>query len=153
MVINCVQDCTTVQWLEEHTDLRKVNTVPGSPDIVVTATGLEEEFATDTKSLIDEWNSMEEDENEWKVERGLRRGGRRVSRRISELLSKFEGEIETEHFESSADVNPIQKINLISHTEGRGTISKSKYNVAKDKLPRCEVSCTECCDWPRDELL
>ena len=138
----------------DQADLRKVTIVPWSPDGDVTATKLdEEEFSSDTRKLVETWNKMEEDESEWKVEKGLRRGGRRVSRRISELLTKFEGEICSEQVESPADVNPVQKNILISHTEGRGAIPKSKYNVAKDQLPRGDVSCSERCDWLTEESL
>ena len=136
LVINCVQDCTTVQWREEQADLRKVTIVPRSPDGDVSATRIdEEEFSTDTRKLIETWNKMEEDESEWKVEEGFRRGGRRVSRRISELLTKFEGEICSEQIESPADVNPVQRNILISHTEGRGQFQNQNIMLPWTSYP------------------
>ena len=42
-----------------------------------------EEFSPDMEEMIKTWESIEHDEEEWKVEEGVRRNGRRVSRRIS----------------------------------------------------------------------
>ena len=52
--------------------------------------GREERFC-DIGKMICRWEEMEGNDQEWKVEEGVRRRGRRVSRRISELLGKFEG--------------------------------------------------------------
>ena len=90
-----VQCCTTIQWQERAADMRKVNSISGSPGVGENSPmigGRGEAFDTDTAKMIRIWENLENDESEWKVEGGLRRGGRRVSRRISELLEKFEGE-------------------------------------------------------------
>ena len=39
------------------------------------------------------WERIEQDDNEWMVEEGMRRGGRKLSNRMSELIGIFgEGE-------------------------------------------------------------
>ena len=106
VVINCVQQRTFVQWPREQTDLSKVSIVPVSPNFVRTKTGVEEgeKFNTDMGKLITMWDRMENDEEEWKVEEGVRRGGRRVSKRMSELLDKFDGNVQADKSKTS-DVN------------------------------------------------
>ena len=44
----------------------------------------------DSKDMIAKWERIESDEDEWKVEGGIRSGGRKLSRRMSELLGNFE---------------------------------------------------------------
>ena len=156
VVINCVKQCTSVRRPEEHADLKKVTTVPGSPNFILTKTGVEEgeSFNTDMTKMITMWDSMEKDEDEWKVEEGVRRGGRRVSRRISELLKMFEGNEQTDVSKTSTDVIHIQ--NLISHTRGRGSgyeglinISNlKKIDVVTEKIPSCDMTGEVDCDWP-----
>ena len=50
-------------------------------------------------------------------------------------------------------MSPVPNSNLISHTEGRGSFTKMKYDVAKDKLLGGDITCTERCDWLTDTLL
>ena len=45
----------------------------------------------DIGTMVSQWEEMEGNVLEWKVEEGERRGGRKVRWRISELLWKFEG--------------------------------------------------------------
>ena len=44
----------------------------------------------DIRDMIAKLERIESDEDEWKVEGGIRRGGRKLSRRMSELLGNFE---------------------------------------------------------------
>ena len=158
-VINCVQQRTFVQWPREQTDLSKVSIVPVSPNFVRTKTGVEEgeKFNTDMGKLITMWDRMENDEEEWKVEEGVRRGGRRVSKRMSELLDKFEGNVQADKSKTS-DVNLSSKI--ISHTRGRGSDCQSeekfksnipnlkKINVVTKNILECDMTSEVGCDWP-----
>ena len=44
--------------------------------------------------MIKQWEQLEKDDSELKVEEGVRRGGRKLSKRMSELLGIFGGERE-----------------------------------------------------------
>ena len=47
----------------------------------------------DISVMVTKWERLEQDDNEWKAEEGMRRGNRKLSRRMSELLGIFgEGE-------------------------------------------------------------
>ena len=68
--------------------LEKVTAVFASPNLERTPSlvgGRVERFGDIAKMII-QWEMLEDDDKEWKVEEGIRRGGRRLSRRISELL-------------------------------------------------------------------
>ena len=74
-------------------DLRKVKCMSGSSNrerTPIIVGGKVERFC-DIGTMIDQWEEMEGNVLEWKVEEWVRRGGRKVSRRISELLGKFRG--------------------------------------------------------------
>ena len=89
---------------------------------------------------------MEEDEDEWKVEGGVRRGGRKVSRRMSELIDRFGGTYDKEKSSLLGAEVPVE--NSISHTKGRGADAKSNVKdiVQSIKLVS-DVASTERCDW------
>ena len=59
-----------------------------SPSMVY---GRQERFG-EVKEMVDLWEGMEKDDDEWLPKEGRRRGGRRISRRISELIENFQTE-------------------------------------------------------------
>ena len=63
----------------------KVNSVLASPNFDMVRWNFH-----DSKDMIAKWERIESDEDEWKVEGGIRSGGRKLSRRMSELLGNFE---------------------------------------------------------------
>ena len=117
-------------------------------------TGLEEEdFSTNIDDLIQTWDRMEEDVDEWKVEGGVRRGGRKVSRRMSELISRFGGTEDIEEKSNHLGTEfPVE--DLILHTKGRGADSKS---IVKDIVQSInlvsEVTSLERRDWPASNTI
>ena len=79
-VINCVQCTQTVQCPEGDPDLRKVEILPASTatEVSLTLTGADKDFSTDIETLKLTWDMLENDENEWKEEEGIRRNGRKI---------------------------------------------------------------------------
>ena len=90
-VVDCVQIRTGEQSTDTAEDLRKVTTVSASPNLERTPSvvGGRVEMFGDIGKMVGQWEMLEEDDKEWKVEEGIRRGGRRLRRRISELLRVF----------------------------------------------------------------
>ena len=87
-VVDCVQIRTGEQSTDTAEDLRKVTTDSASPNLERTPSvvgGRVERFG-DIGKMIGQWEMLEEDDKEWKVEEGIRRGGRRLSRTISDFL-------------------------------------------------------------------
>ena len=153
--INCVQCTHTVQCPEVDTDLRKAEIIPASTATGVTLTltdAEQEDFSTDMEELKHTWDLLEKDENEWKVEDGLRRNGRKLSRRISDLVRQFEGE-ETGEYSNPLEggtQEKCQNVKLISHTMGRGAImnqNMQKNNVIQSEDLRDTSTTSERCDW------
>ena len=153
--INCVQCTHTVQCPEVDTDLRKAEIIPASTATGVTLTltdAEQEDFSTDMEKLKHTWDLLEKDENEWKVEDGLRRNGRKLSRRISDLVRQFEGE-ETGEYSNPLEggtQEKCQNVKLISHTMGRGAImnqNMQKNNVIQSEDLRDTSTTSERCDW------
>ena len=151
--IDCAQCTVTVHYREGETDMQNVNSLPTniSAENTHSMTGVEdEEFTTDLNDLLKTWDIMEDDENEWRVEGGVRRGGRKVSRRMSELIDMFGGSNDKENSNLLVDEVP----RLISHTKGRGADNKS---VVKDIVQSIDlvsdVAGTERCDWSTNNTI
>ena len=146
---------TPVLGAEGDADLRKVEILPASTytGVALTVTGADEDFSTDIETLKLNWDILENDEKEWKVEEGRRRNGRRISRRISDLIDKFEGGGEAEHSNPLDGGNSVkfQNLNTISHTKGRGADSSKdvqKINVVRSKNLSSDSMTSERRDWP-----
>ena len=83
--IYCVQLGTSVQPPDTIADLEKVSVQSASPNLNRTpgvVDGKEERFC-DIGEMIKQWEQLEEDDSEWKVEEGVRRGGRKLRKRMS----------------------------------------------------------------------
>jgi hypothetical protein len=90
-VINCALLSTGVQQPDDSADLRKVMRESASPNLDRTpgvVDGRVERFG-DISVMVTKWERLEQDDNEWKAEEGMRRGNRKLSRRMSELLGIF----------------------------------------------------------------
>jgi hypothetical protein len=91
--IYCVKLGTSVQPLDITADLEKVPVNSASRNLDRTpgmVDGREERFC-DIGQMIKQWEKLENDDGEWKVEEGVRRGGRKLSKRMSEHLGIYGG--------------------------------------------------------------
>ena len=62
--------------------------------------------------MIKQWEQLEKDDSEWKVEEGVRRGGRKLSKRMSELLGIFGGERENANVTDLDGGGELQEENI-----------------------------------------
>ena len=97
--IDCVRLSKSVQPPDTTADLEKVSVNSASPNLDRTpgmVDGKVERFS-DIGEMITQCERIEQDDNEWTVEEGMRMGGRKLSKRMSELLGIFgEGEMDRE---------------------------------------------------------
>jgi hypothetical protein len=90
-VINCALLSTGVQQPDDSADLRKVTLESASPNLNRTpglVNSRVERFG-DISVMVTKWERLEQDDNEWKAEEGMRRGNRKFSMRMTELLGIF----------------------------------------------------------------
>jgi hypothetical protein len=164
-VINCAMLCTGVQQAEKCTDLRKVTLEPASPNLDRTpgvVDGRVERFG-DINVMVAKWESLEQDDNEWKAEEGMRRGNRKLSRRMSELLGIFgEGEgVSMGSLEvgvTTLEDNILHSLSstteLSSKSDSISALSSSKAeNIKTNHIETClkvseERTLLAGCDWP-----
>ena len=154
-VIDCVHLRTAVQPASPATDLRKVEYGQASPNLDVNVeVGVRGETFSDIGGMIARWEMMENSENEWKVEEGVRRGGRKLSRRISELLGNFEQREEGERvddLETDVDLeggkpNVMTNLSLVATKSTKTAPSvTNKFGFSSLKLPNY-------CSKPRTKL-
>ena len=111
--------------------------------------GVIEQFR-DVKSMVGEWEDIENDVKEWLPVEGRRRGGRRLSRRISELLRSFQeeqGDVMDRQSDEDLD-NFNAKFNsfktLKSNSEANSTVRR-KLKVTK--CVRIDAHAREGRDW------
>ena len=119
--------------------------------------------------MIKQWEQLEEDDSEWKVEEGVRRGGRKLSKRMSELLGIFGGERENTSVsdidgggelkeESIPSLSLVTALPLALHTSNdilslssrNSEVSKSAINNhgSIGELFRGNKTLLLGCDWP-----
>jgi hypothetical protein len=124
---------TSVQPPDTIADLEKVPVKSASPNLDRTpgmVDGEEERFC-DIGQMIKQWEKVENDDSEWKVEEGVRRGGRKLSKRMSELLGIFGGEGESvTDLESGGEmcednISSLSLVTLLPLSSSNDTLSLS----------------------------
>ena len=99
---------------------------------------------SDIGEMITQWERIEQDDDAWMVEEGLRRGGRKLSRRMSELLGIFgEGEkgsmvglesAKTLLKDRELFVLPSISLSLSSKTDIMSLSSKKQENIKSYRI-------------------
>ena len=120
--------------------------------------GVEERFR-DVKTMVEEWDSIENDESEWLPVEGVRRGGRKLSRRISELMRSFqeggggEGEILTDRLMDGGKDTCKTTFSFPNSTKVKPTLSKEKVQIRPGviitKFEGQNIRAKESRDWLR----
>jgi hypothetical protein len=166
-VIYCASLSTGVQQPDDIADLSKVMPESASPNLDRTpgvVAGRVERFG-DIGMMVTKWERMDQDDNEWKAEEGMRRGNRKLSRRMSELLGIFgEGEkVSMVGLESGVTIledNSIFSLPTITlalpsksdiimsslSTEKQESIKA--YHIGSKMAFRDEKTLSAGCDWP-----